>query len=192
MSGVNNNDLEAASQALARLMTAAREVWRQTGILLTTADALFGKRGWKRASINPHDSSWTIDSAFESWMPNLAWRVYTRADRPNSIAFISVIHGDRTEGTRYRESLVSAGVVALEQPFAGLKQNLTFLNLPLVVADFPTDGTVQAVGPAIADPDKVLRVLGGKALARRAVEIRSKDELDAKVVSLVAALDPNA
>jgi len=168
-------------------MLSVRRFHQQVALLLRTADGhMLGERGFKPlcgASALAYGSA-SIHHP-DQWMPNLAFRFYTRERSPEIVTFVSAIlcpRGADSHVRRYTEPLVSAGWVRFAA--APASWNGYWWAGMITWTDVPRDGTLSHWRAEEGSPDKN-GSLEQRCLGVPLVEITTTEGLVSRVLEPV-------
>jgi hypothetical protein len=116
-----------------------RELYKQIGLLLQTADDPMGKQDWEPLTSQAVSGSSMVDRTVE-WLRSYAFRVYTNAEIVNRLAFISVILDDphAKAAERVTEALLSAGWYEYDREPRGLDTRWMYRHIRF--ANWPDNG----------------------------------------------------
>lgn len=102
--------MSRTTEDIVKCFNQLRDFCREVSTLLATADTLVGDKGWisacgSRAVADRSDASYYP----LKWIPAAFARLYVNNDRPNILAFVTVIVGGYEEKEKISEALVSGG-----------------------------------------------------------------------------------
>jgi len=169
--------------AVITLMGQMRGLFRETALLLKTADDYMKSARWKLRS-NQCVTLRTVPEDPAYWFPEYAFRFYVSEHHRSILAFLSAIFDDRSDNGRIVEPLLTGGWhdfgagsdAAVEQ------YNANYASWHPHMPDRRDDGTLISVDPRQKWPEDKYKIIRTTTMAVPLVEITKPDDLKTRVI----------